>query len=1212
MKILKITLQNLNALKGTHSVNLNVAPLKSASLFAITGETGAGKSTLLDAITLALYGKVARGCDSAKMMSQGTGESMAEVEFACNGQCYRAKWQQRRARGKAIGTVQAAKYELALLSEDGQKDKIIAEKFREVRDKIKDLVRLDYEQFTRAILLAQGDFAQFLDADEKERGALLEKIAGNTIYGKLSSAAFQRAKAEKTKVEQLRTKIDSERLLETEQRDAMTLEYQQLQANSQTLSGQIQVLQQQQADLQRQQDLTQQLQDLTVEFTTLESQQQAFKPQQQKLDLHTRFIVFKSDWETRQQLFSSIEQTQQALAHSEHEKKQLDKTVKAAQDALQQAEKRQQQAMRELEEQRPLIQQALQWNVQIKQQQDICDKSQQSCDKTKKHLKSKRTRHSKQEKQLKKIQGQQTEVADWLEEHAAAATLEVELFALQAQQEKLAEQQQDLSHQRQQQEDLKTQQVQLQAALLTQQKTLLKTQKKCAREKAAFEQLQQDCQQAYDAQQPAVLLEQRDELLSKQEDLKTGLNLALTLEKQTQHLARDKTQQQDKNTALQLLLDAESDLEKQLAAQKTQLQQAQSLYEQAQQLKNYEQARQALEENQPCPLCGSKQHPLKTDYVDHSDAIGESLEQAKQSLADYQQQWDKQQQTQAGLQAEVTVLTRQVQETQEDVTGLQEDFAVLDLVFAPADIKILQQHIEQNETKISGLKTAIKKLTSSEKKQQKSKDLQQQQQDEQDKLAHKINALNVEEKHLLETLAVLQQEQKQFQQACLQLLEKQQLVPEPEQQPEQQPEQWLASLQQRLEKWSSQQQKAEDLQLESVQVASTQTELAAQIAEENKQLSTLQSTHESDAQALAQLQQKRRDCFPADNPQAVLETLSKTLETCQQQLSEQQRLCQKQRDALTTLTEQQRSQQQLLQEQQARYQTQQTVLEDKVQAAGLETLEQLPRQWLDEETLAGALQQQKDLETRVAQCQRSELDTRAALEKLQTQLPPDVTLEAVNSEQQSLQENQQALHQHMGKLEEQLTADKKLRQQFATIEQERQAQEKIWSDWAKLDQLIGSEKGDKFRKYAQGLTLEQLLGLANQHLQKLNPRYRMRREPDKELMLEIIDSYQADYNRPMNTLSGGERFLVSLALALGLSDLARRNVEIGSLFIDEGFGTLDGHTLDMALATLENLQSQGAKQIGIISHVEMLKERIPVQIQVQKQGQGHSDIRIVA
>ncbi|MCX8016818.1 MAG: hypothetical protein N2690_02770, partial [Rhodocyclaceae bacterium] len=163
--------------------------------------------------------------------------------------------------------------------------------------------------------------------------------------------------------------------------------------------------------------------------------------------------------------------------------------------------------------------------------------------------------------------------------------------------------------------------------------------------------------------------------------------------------------------------------------------------------------------------------------------------------------------------------------------------------------------------------------------------------------------------------------------------------------------------------------------------------------------------------------------------------------------------------------------------------------------------------------------------------------------------------------------------------------------------------------WQQLDSLIGSARGDKFRKFAQSLTLDQLLVLANRHLGRLHGRYQLRRKAGGELELEIVDTWQADAARDTRTLSGGESFLVSLALALALSDLVSHKTSIDSLFLDEGFGTLDPETLEIALDALDSLNA-GGKMIGIISHVEALKARIPVQIRIEKGKGGHATLTV--
>ncbi|MBS1538581.1 MAG: AAA family ATPase [Bacteroidetes bacterium] len=203
------------------------------------------------------------------------------------------------------------------------------------------------------------------------------------------------------------------------------------------------------------------------------------------------------------------------------------------------------------------------------------------------------------------------------------------------------------------------------------------------------------------------------------------------------------------------------------------------------------------------------------------------------------------------------------------------------------------------------------------------------------------------------------------------------------------------------------------------------------------------------------------------------------------------------------------------------------------------------------------------------------------------------------------------LQTSIGGLIEQLRRDDELIRISKELIEKANIQDKEYKRWYLLNDLIGQADGAKFSKFAQGLTLKRLVYLANIRLQKLNDRYKIaHKNNDKFLELEIIDTHQADAVRPVESLSGGESFLVSLALALGLSDLASRRTKIDSLFIDEGFGTLDSETLEMVISTLETLHSSG-KIIGIISHVEALKERITTQIQVKKVGAGRSKFTII-
>jgi exonuclease SbcC len=168
--------------------------------------------------------------------------------------------------------------------------------------------------------------------------------------------------------------------------------------------------------------------------------------------------------------------------------------------------------------------------------------------------------------------------------------------------------------------------------------------------------------------------------------------------------------------------------------------------------------------------------------------------------------------------------------------------------------------------------------------------------------------------------------------------------------------------------------------------------------------------------------------------------------------------------------------------------------------------------------------------------------------------------------------------------------------------------------WGKLSELIGSSDGKKFRNYAQQFTLDVLLGYANAHLAQLARRYRLERVASAggpSLGLMVRDQDMGGEVRGVNSLSGGESFLVSLALALGLASLSSNRVRVESLFIDEGFGSLDTDTLDQVMAVIDDLR-EGGRVVGIVSHVAELKDRIPERVEVRRLSDGSSALRVVA
>ena len=194
---------------------------------------------------------------------------------------------------------------------------------------------------------------------------------------------------------------------------------------------------------------------------------------------------------------------------------------------------------------------------------------------------------------------------------------------------------------------------------------------------------------------------------------------------------------------------------------------------------------------------------------------------------------------------------------------------------------------------------------------------------------------------------------------------------------------------------------------------------------------------------------------------------------------------------------------------------------------------------------------------------------------------------------------------------EQLRNDTENRSRFTFMKDELEELRKQRRKWELLRKYIGDASGNTFSNFAQSLTLSNLIGLANNRLRLLSDRYILDKPRNEADSLFVLDTYQGNTARAVTTLSGGETFTISLGLALALSDLASRNVRIESLFIDEGFGTLDPDTLETALVTLEKLQTESQKTVGVISHRQEMKERIPVQIQVEKGVDGTSTVTVV-
>ncbi len=262
-------------------------------------------------------------------------------------------------------------------------------------------------------------------------------------------------------------------------------------------------------------------------------------------------------------------------------------------------------------------------------------------------------------------------------------------------------------------------------------------------------------------------------------------------------------------------------------------------------------------------------------------------------------------------------------------------------------------------------------------------------------------------------------------------------------------------------------------------------------------------------------------------------------------------------------------------------------------------------EYLDFENKHQSIQQNIQKATTQRDLQTSELE----------ELKKEVSIEEKEQIEKELASKQDELNQLTKQKEDlgyTIKTQNELKSEIKNLKEQIIAIGKDTEHWAILNKLIGDSTGNKFNNIAQDMSLTHLLQLANKRLESLNSRYKIDKPLEGETdNLMVVDKDMGNQRRSVSTLSGGETFMLSLALALALSDLASKNIQIESMFIDEGFGTLDPESLDQTLDALERLQMESNKLIGVISHVDSLKERISTQIQLTQDGKGYSKMEIV-
>jgi exonuclease SbcC len=1221
MKILALRFKNLNSLRKDKpndffEIDFQVSPLKEAGLFAITGATGAGKSTILDAITLALYGVAPRfGKGSAnEIMSRGASDCFAEVDFEVQNKIYRSKWQLLRKVKKDGEIDYTEKIELA------EKDGTILEanKKKEFKEKVELLTGLDYQRFLRSVMLAQGDFSAFLKAEPKSRGELLEKITGTEIYSILSEKADKKRFEEKKKLEILESQIDESRLLTEEQKleiNAQLIDFQRIKTD---LEKQIETTNEQIKKAQEVQQLSRQLNDFQQTYQQLTLQQANAKGDFEKLAKHEKATHFKgelSQIETLSYLVQteqaklSKEQAQIPLKEAESQKKQQE--VNLAKENLAKVEQEQHTLL-------PKIEQAEKLDFQISQTNKNLDAIRKQIGEKAKEID---LSHQKQQQIAKTIETEKEKLANtqkYIKENQQDKLLSQDLGVIRQKLDYLFELKQQIDENTKKKKENEDNINRADEERKKQKETLEKYQKEVAQIAQKRAELQAEREAILEGKEEQEIEEVYKQLLLNISRYKQLADISQSFKKIEQDIRwlresifKNNNEEKRIATFLDMLRNDKKDLQEKLDL-------ARELYEKEQLIQSYEQVRQTLTAGEPCPLCGATHHPF-AHYKANTKAKEQIWKTYQKELDSINEKIKKMEVEAKGLEITLDRQTQELADNQVKSQELQNQFTQISALLS-SNISIRESEMlhSQSEEKEKQKQTLEKQNTLLKENQKGIDHLGK----EEETWKNKIQKLEIALTKISTDLINYEKESQRIEQEGIQILdkgkkEKEALLDLLKKYNETIPlakekENWLRKLEAKVSNYqqSIDNEKVILDKLNKLQHEEGQT--IATIAEMTKQLEHLRKEQEKIQIELKTLQDNRKAILGEKNTQEEKMRITQVLK------NEQDRL-EKFKNILTNITQEIEILKNQIAQAKSRLRENQQDLDYKIKQlqekilSDFENIEHLKKAILPNEIAIQIRKQKEELNKKLVECEANIKMTKENLQKLLAeQGTDDEPLEGLMGKLEKYKNELEILNKNINEYSFRLRENETLEKQFSEKRKEIDKQRKEFQRWQILVDIIGSKNTNELRAFAQSLTLTHLIALANKHLDKINPRYHLRKKDKVALDMEIVDKDQADNIRSINTLSGGETFLVSLALALGLSDLATagRQTQIRSLFIDEGFGTLDPDTLADTINTLENLQL-GGKQIGVISHVEELKNRITTQIQVHPKGNGISEIKIV-
>ena len=1217
MKILTLQFKNLNSLKGEWKIDFTCPPFIDNGLFAITGPTGAGKTTLLDAICLALYQQTPRlgpvTQSNNEIMTRGTAECSAEVEFEVKGARYRAFWSMRRSRGKVEGNLQPADVELV----DVTADKVLATQVKQKNERIEAITGLDFARFTKSMMLSQGEFAAFLNAKENERAELLEELTGTEIYSQISMKVHEHFTAKKQELKEKEAQANGVSLLNEEEITTLKNTLQALDETQKEQQGKQTELSQHLAwwrDHQKsQQGLTQ---AQSKEAQTL-SDWQAATPRIEQLahsEPAEKLRMPYEGWQTAQKRMDKsagvFEEKQELSTETAIHNTKAQKTLEKAQVYLAQ-EKNTSYELETL-----LSEKVIPLDTEIRHMSQAYQALETHQITLLGSLEEKTVAHDEQSRHLSLETQALSDVSAYLLTHQSAGSLKEYLgqwahMGRQIQQEQLGisdlldqvKELNEITYLEQARAELaeKENQVRFMASELASQDFEI--------HKKAFEKETQNGDLA-------ALDVQREQLNAH---LAANLQLAHW---QDQWVDIDK-ERAEKQCDFSQEVALEKTLEQELAGLRADFSDKKELIDALGKLISQEehlaQYRAALQDQAACPLCGSKDHPaLSHSPINVSETLTKKIA-AETALAQLE---SKSKETAVKCESN----KRYLKDLNDFLESAQTQRLKLEQKWTEHECiqntgleihdKVAFSALNEKQKKArDALTKSLNQLKEQEKQLQQAKEKADHAVRAQENAAQSFSLLSLSIKNNQQRLQGLEKDKSQTSarfdalQTALntQIKDKGYLPPEANTLLL-----WLEEREEDAKKWEKNNAQREILEKNQALLESTLKNTARELSLLHEQNQALEQEKEAKEAHLNSAKAQRVVLFENKKVEQERQKSADQIKRAEEEHRVSLQNAQKSEGDLRAIQAEINTLKAALNTQKEEFFLKESEWKEHLDASPFTTLEQFKSALLAEEIkqqwLAEKRQLENALEGAKALLEKAKEDLTGVLRHEHAALFLKTPSEEIEQTLQGLSEHLHQSAKRIGELSHELAFDVQRRKEQQTLFFEIESIRTDYDDIHYLHSLIGSQNGDKFRKFAQGLTLDNLVYLANKQLDRIHGRYQLKRKQDENLALCVLDTWQGDNERDTKTLSGGESFLVSLALALALSDLVSHKTSIDSLFLDEGFGTLDAQTLDIALDALDNLNASG-KMIGVISHIEAMKERVQTQLKVSKKtGLGVSEL----